>query len=415
MKLSRRVVVVIGLSVLLIVGLVIRNRMAANRAWEQMLARTTELIAEANARTTTRAVLRGAPEAGNAWSEYDRALILAAALAGSEVSKLSGFAERAPGEDRAAALELLAGNRAALPILRSGTRRQDVTFRYDWEERSTVLQGVKLLSAQALVALMVCEARLAREQGRSPEAARLLLDAVQFAADCQRRGLAIDFMVGISQMKAPLDELKRLIESRELAAADLAEVERELEVLDRDWPSAEIMQRNENLYLRCAVRKVDDAREAGIHDIAEWRHGFSARKMIADSLAANEKLMERKITIGNGPWLESIRENEKLVKELSDDRNPLFHWLTGTGIQSIQGSSRYRLAQVRMLRAAARYRRDGTRLELDDPFGAKLRHEVSGSTFKIWSMGRDGFNQQGTGDWNDGGTAARDIVLEVEK
>ena len=404
---------ILGIFLLIGIGLVLEIRSSADRAWVKLEERTRELIAESNARTTTRAVLRGTPESGRAWDVYDEGLDLFGTLTSPDFTKLIGFAERAPAEDRAAAEKLLSTHGAAIPIIRRGTQRTDTTFHYDWEERTGSLGTVRHVSAQGLVAMMVCEARLVREKGRMLEAARLLLDAVQFSNDLQRRGLALDMMVAVAMLKAPFDELRRIAESRELAAADLAEVDRELAILDRDWPDAETILRNENLYFRCSLIRADEG--FGVNfDIASWRYGFSPKLMVTNVVAKYDRHLEVFQQSSRGSWSDLVREAERIKKELQLDRNPLAPFSL-LGSVTIQSAHRFRHTQARLLRVAFRHRLDGTVLELDDPFGTKLKNDTAGPKLKFWSVGRDAVDHYGKGTWNDNPTTPNDVVLEMEK
>ena len=68
---------------------------------------------------------------------------------------------------------------------------------------------------------------------------------------------------------------------------------------------------------------------------------------------------------------------------------------------------------LRLLRAAAHYRRTGEILELEDPFGTKLLHHESGGRLKLWSVGEDSVDQKGLGSWQ--AKPFEDIVLEVPR
>jgi hypothetical protein len=66
-----------------------------------------------------------------------------------------------------------------------------------------------------------------------------------------------------------------------------------------------------------------------------------------------------------------------------------------------------------LLRVATHWRRTGELLDLDDPFGAKLKSAKSGEGLKLWSIGADGVDNSGTGQWKP--AAGADIVLEAKR
>ena len=76
-------------------------------------------------------------------------------------------------------------------------------------------------------------------------------------------------------------------------------------------------------------------------------------------------------------------------------------------------AGRERRVQLTLLRVAAHYRATGEILDLDDPFGAKLITSKTGDHLKVWSVGRDGVDDGGLGDWRH--TSGRDIVLDVDR
>jgi hypothetical protein len=62
---------------------------------------------------------------------------------------------------------------------------------------------------------------------------------------------------------------------------------------------------------------------------------------------------------------------------------------------------------------ALQQRDEGVLQPLDDPFGDKLRWSQRGHILKLWSIGGDGIDDGGLGDWATKGS--RDIVLEVRR
>ena len=74
-------------------------------------------------------------------------------------------------------------------------------------------------------------------------------------------------------------------------------------------------------------------------------------------------------------------------------------------------------AQLRLLRVAAHYGATGDVLELDDPFGTKLRVRVADGSLRVWSVGPEGADHNGTGAFafDREGADARDIVLEIRR
>jgi len=69
--------------------------------------------------------------------------------------------------------------------------------------------------------------------------------------------------------------------------------------------------------------------------------------------------------------------------------------------------------ELRLLQAAARWRATGQALDLADPFGDKLLHDEKDGTFRVWSVGPDGVDDHGDGEWKSG--SGKDIVLQWKR
>lgn len=66
-----------------------------------------------------------------------------------------------------------------------------------------------------------------------------------------------------------------------------------------------------------------------------------------------------------------------------------------------------------MLRGLASHRATGEIPAHDDPYGDKIRTSIEGNRLKLWSVGGDGIDNGGDGEWR--GWRGKDIVLEVER
>ncbi|HZE97282.1 MAG TPA: hypothetical protein VE981_09660 [Planctomycetota bacterium] len=84
-----------------------------------------------------------------------------------------------------------------------------------------------------------------------------------------------------------------------------------------------------------------------------------------------------------------------------------------TGQASSERYIRDLLAQLRLLRVTTHYRRTGEQLVLPDSFGAQLMSAASGAGLKLWSIGADGVDNGGVGEWRP--KLGPDIVLEARR
>ena len=404
--------IIAGFLLLIAAGLALSVRSSADRAWAAMQRRTRELIAEAQARPSARPVLRGTPEPGNAWTDYDAAAKLMESLRPESMS-VYDYLTRKPKAERAAIEKLVAANGNIVELMRRGTRRSDGAFPYAWD-RGISIDGPPLIRLQELGMLAAAHARLLREAGRVREAAEALLDVAQCGGDLRRNAVLISDLIGLAVISIAIDELRELQAASALATEDLAAIDRELEILDRSWADFAITLRNESMTAQTTLLASDSEWPGRVPKFfSTWRYGFSRKLMRANAGAEIAEYMELFIRQESMAWPDRVKAGKASEMEFTGFANPLAKSYSPGGL-SLSSSVRQRRAQLRMLRVAIRFRLDGTVIQLDDPYGDQLRTVRSGAGLKVWSRGRDGIDQGGTGEWTRNATGT-DIVLEVSK
>jgi hypothetical protein len=269
------------------------------------------------------------------------------------------------------------------------------------------------------------------DQGSGREAAELLLDALQFSEDAA--GSSPErFSWGVRYMDYPLDELRRLVLSGALAREDLSEVARELQLLDRHFPTA----RRYYLWLALATgqaflesgsvenylcrgsnsRLIPSARRYLFSQT--WRYGFSERITMADAFDLDLRAARLQALAVGKPWAEEWETTQRVRRDREQSDNPIIVSedapYTGRESKEPWDFIRERRTQLRLLAMAAHFRSTGEVLELEDPFGSKLFHETTAIHLKAWSVGPDGVNDGGDGGWTHypGG---KDLVIEVDR
>jgi hypothetical protein len=150
-----------------------------------------------------------------------------------------------------------------------------------------------------------------------------------------------------------------------------------------------------------------------------WRYGFSERLVIVDAFQEGCAIDRQLQAAATKPWKEARQIQERLSADRSWKKNPLLRKFGE--IQEMLSDPaaprnlyRERLAQLRLLRCAAAYRSAGEVPVLDDPYGDKIRSSITGTRLKVWSVGGDGVDDGGSGEW-DLRKGGKDIVLEVER
>lgn len=410
-----------GMSVWRVVGILVISLLVAfllvylwisvvgQRRFREMGADVDQMLAEARARDASRPVLHGTAVAGNSWTDYEPALKETRSMR-ADREALGLFIERKPKADRARVEGILAAHPSPIEQLRKGAVRATGQYPYRWED-GFVAGGPGFIDAQVLAQLAVIRSRLLVEEGKLREAVELLLDCCQFARDLGHNATLISGMLSMAHYGLAFDELRGILETAAPAKEDLLDLERALEAVDRSFPSMEFDYFNEAMATGCALRKED---LQGIEGMVLLR-GFEGprRLLFADAFDTHRHFMRLSGATESKPWSEALRLQAEMDRELEKLWNPLSRLLT-PGLIGSGRAARERRAQLRLLRVAAHYRATGELLSLDDPLGVRLNSTLTGTRLKIWSVGRDGADDGGTGDWKPT-TVKSDIVLEVDR
>jgi hypothetical protein len=258
------------------------------------------------------------------------------------------------------------------------------------------------------------------EEGKPREAAELLLDTCQFARDLGYNQVLISEMISLALYGVALEELHDLILSNKLSRADLAEIARELEILDGSFPRNGHSMMNEVLtagytFLKAdgSLRDLDFWAAGGPNwDYFMWKAAFPERLICTESYFVELDYMKRFVAADGQSWGASEAVGLQVQVEITKLKNPLSRMII-PGLVGANRAGRERLTQLRLLRATAQYRASGEMPELADPFGVKLLSSTQGPKVKVWSVGRDRVDSGGKGEWKP--NAGPDIVLEFDR
>ena len=343
---------------------------AAERRWTSMQKRISELKAEARAREHRRPPRPGLLP-GVAWDDYLEAMALVRGVEG-------GLLNSDPVDP--AILEVLPAWPRALELIRSGARR--ATARHpDLRVESTEvisLRGIGLLCEAAALGL-------ARE-GDAREAARVLLDLLQFGNDAMRDVIDHPSMVTVSLYDPAIRGMLAL------KLADPREVGKELERLEKDLPTGEASLANHMLKTATAIQNPSLLASA-----TPWRskkYGFSGRLMIAAAFETTEDLLRSAAGVDALPFAGAEALAAEIRTRAAAAGNPVLGEFSNFMIYVYE--QRAALAKLRLLRAAL-----DPALDLEDPFGDRILRGPN----KVWSRCYDGVD--------DGGTEPLDFVLTI--
>jgi hypothetical protein len=320
--------------------------------------------------------------------------------------KLGDLVDRTPKADPAWGATAVEHSAVILDPLRRGASRSSSGCPYDWEQGWQMAMS-NLREATNVVNLAILKARALRDAGQPREAVELLLDAAQFGRDLTDDGPLVEEMIGTAMLYIFLDGARELAASEKADAESLADLEQGLAVLDGSFPKHAGCIRREQLELLMSLSGEGLGPAAGGSGV-----GFPTKLFQLNFIDRLREAQEQMAQACERPWAESLATAKRVDADLQKSWNPVTRMFK-PGAQSTERYVRERLAQLRLLRAAIRYRRTGERLELADPFGTTLKSAASGEGLKLWSIGADGVDDGGRGEW--GPKKGPDIVVEARR
>ncbi|HEX5000689.1 MAG TPA: hypothetical protein VFY29_20870 [Terriglobia bacterium] len=380
--------------------------------------RVATLAAEANARNNTGTALRGDPIPGNGWDDYRLALGAAAALNEQETWKLlSGFMDGSAEADRRRVEQLLLSNTTILAYLQRGVRRSSGHFAYEWQKETVGAIPLSLRTVELLAAVQV---RLWLEAGRTEEALDLLIDMCAFARDIGLNATSLNRSWAIGLYELALDEMRMGVQSGVWRRSALDRLERELEFVDREFPAL-------------GPSFVNDALIEGAHFVqVDEQQGATPGAVITS--VVNRLLFARAFFKLEAAARQFENCDRRPFEEVKADLDRFAHWdpitasvdpivivntpIDGDAVYTFRGT----LTRLRILETAIRYLQNGQTVALDDPFGDKLIVSTAGGKLRVSSVGPDGKDNRGNGEWrpilSHNGRLLRfaegkDIVMEV--
>lgn len=397
---------IIGLAFLLLVtGLAVWNWMGRGEVRERMDERFEALRAETASRSPARPVLRGEPEPGNAWDEYQKALKIVEPLhpLKPDNSVLGDFVARRPKADRSRVRALVVTYGEALEALSRGAWRERSRFDYDWEA-GVYMNGPDMVGSLSLVSLAICRVRLLREANRTGEALGLLLDAAQFARDMAWNSPITTEMIAISHMRTVFDEILEMVRAGTLSKGELEALARGLERLDTSFPGHDDAILNEAALLIVTLRNEDREGRGGL-----LLNMFGAHLRV-EMVDEYDRTMRRIAAAERISWAEVRRVGLEIEREVKESRSSVVA-LSMPMFLKASAPVRATRTRLRLVRAAVHFRLTGEDPDLEDPFGGKLRTVRRGKGIRIWSVGANGIDDGGKGSWAT--NQDPDLVLDL--
>lgn len=360
--------------------------MAADRRLMKIIQTVQRKLDEHQARDGRRPVLRGEAQPGNSWDDYLKAIAELKAV--KEADLLGSLLSKDSKTDPAVGERVLAEHGIALEHLQRGASRA-ASLSTDWNRsngRHYYVTSAAQLKARALL-----------KEGKVRECIGLLLDLCQFGRDIAETGPTVWESLGMICMSGAWDEIHSVMASGKLTRPEFDELGRGLETLDQSYPSHS--QAVERDFLISAQEMIPVC-ESGV----AW-----GRLMGVGSLEHQLEWVERAAQAEARGWTEVQTLAREIEGEAERSWNPLVKMLGKIFLQNAYHHRSAR-ARLRLLRIEVHWRATGEILDLEDPFGGRLKHVVKDGALRAWSVGKDGADDGGDGEWTKAG---KDIVVEI--
>jgi hypothetical protein len=384
--------------------------------WDDLKRELDSMAETAKSIDPIRPVLRGTPLPGNAWTDYEAAL--GTPLSSTSIMSAMHFLEHQPTASREEVHSLVQRCSSRIEMFRRGVSRGACRIPRYWETG----EGSRLVN-NSFVHVLACHGRLLAESGQPMEGAEVLLDIAQFGSDWARNGDVSDSWTGAAIMGIGLREFKDLVSSGKFNKDEWQSLERQIQILDESFAGWVIVYRNDPLRWFSRMVPAEDLHsyfqktfEVTNAKLDNQRFCFSDRLMIVDAFRSEMNSGRRLAEAFGSRWSDASRIQDQIYTERTTSGNPIIRNLYS--ILSV-GESRPRdhirecRAQLRLLWVAVHYRGTGEVLPLADPLGEVLHTRPSERGLMVWSVGPDGVDDGGEGDWKPG--KGKDIVVEVEK
>ncbi len=381
---------------------------AATRAWEAMRAKVDVLEAEVRSRPSAREPLWGAAEPGSAWQDYNAAGTLASALPRDLLEALQLWLDRSARADSAKVATALLKASAILDLLKRGGRQSEVPL----HSNSPLRHGLVPACARTHDLGVMCSGglRAAWESGDGEGARGHLRTLSQFFLDIAETCLGGCESNGLNGLRKGAAEVKEWLKSGQATPADLRLLSADLLKLETRIPGILARGLSMSRIGLGSMATPKDYYQFPVRPLV-WRYAFSWRLMVADAY----KAIDEEIQSGSDVYLDPP-ESTGCLPNIHSSRT--VQDLCLGGVRWMQRNAAELIARLRMLRVAATWQAEGNLLDLEDPFGGRLRVQSSSKGLKVWSVGWDRLDNGGTGSLSPVSTIGDlgigpDLVLEV--
>ncbi len=346
--------------------------MRANERWEAMTRWKEQAEADWNARSFVREPLFGDTQSGRAFDRYQKAVALAGLrddAARALLRDLRLHPDRVGAEGRAT---FAATWSEPLARMREGAHSADARPAVSWRH-GLAARTFDLLRARDVVNAAVVQSRTLSAQGAQSEAAELGIDAATFAVDLLQSPMVIDQMIASALLAIVCTELFDEAAVDAMDTMSRSRVEAALGALESRCPTGFRGSGEALLLSHSLLRSVQGAApeleaEAGMGTEPGWRHGWSQKWAMADTVLLLADVSAKLLAMESLPWTQRQELVNAQRQRLRKDPTAMTQgWEEMIG--GAERTLRITLTHLRLLRASLRLAAGGSVEQIADPFG----------------------------------------------
>ncbi|HTF57103.1 MAG TPA: hypothetical protein VK661_07710, partial [Planctomycetota bacterium] len=267
----------------------------AGRVLDVQRKAVPERVAALRSQRVLRPNLFDPAEEGNAWELETRALEALAALPAEDLEGFPSFSgDEHPNPDPAKIESTLKKIRPQIEDLKHALRRRWVEPNYRYEEH-VGLKMPHLSQAIRMGKLLRDGAVYLHGEGKLNEAVDFIVLGLGLADHIVVKGSLVPGMVGIVVRSCIHEALRKILAAHHLDTASLQRLARTLDLLESAEPNLNECLRVDDLFTRLVILDLVDHQLKGVGDFtagASFRHWFSLRIMMAESVEAQDRFME---------------------------------------------------------------------------------------------------------------------------
>jgi hypothetical protein len=368
-----------------------------DRRWIELEGRVNELIGGLEAPPLQRIPLGRPLCPGNAWEDYRAAMAQMNAKAPTIAVTIPAYLAKRADKNRKEVEALVGKFSSSIELVRKAARRETaLPPRVVRGQNGFQDVGRTAWETQDLASLCLGKARLLAEAGNCSESLDLLVDVCLYGRDLTGTRLNGGGSLGLTTMQRAFCEMRELLQYRNPSREDLEALDRSLSLLE-EWFPVPTGDLHDHVLLLGDLLLREDRDDVTYLTFSGserkrhlWRYGFSSRLQAAATFRTVDRLIARALDLRFQPWEVGGPASQSLFSEAEQSKDPLVSQCRFMllGMQEELETK----GGLRLLRMAAHYRASGKILDLRDPAGGQVEHQLSESMLLVWRRGVVGWD-----------------------